>query len=268
MFEFDMLSVYRGKDVPINKNIVLKIPTLDQIERFNEKDYFSAIYTFTSVGADMKWQLWDLGIDYTKINDYDLFSSFVYQLVGSRKKLYYDMIENPDKYDEKPDEKLLRNPLELILPDLDFSDFQRYKIDKSGEIVLYNSEKDITFDRVAYSKTVEIIRKIHGITRNNQIPANEKTKMDLIEDARDESMAAINKPFKSALVPLVSTMQMYCGQCGDEKIWDTPISAFLYNVRRIGKIQDAEHLLHGAYSGFTDLKGVDKNRIDMFSDIT
>jgi hypothetical protein len=134
--------------------------------------------------------------------------------------------------------------------------------------VLYNSEKDITFDRVAYSKTVEIIRKIHGITRNNQIPANEKTKMDLIEDARDESMAAINKPFKSALVPLVSTMQMYCGQCGDEKIWDTPISAFLYNVRRIGKIQDAEHLLHGAYSGFTDLKGVDKNRIDMFGDIT
>ncbi len=45
------------------------------------------MYNLTSVGADLKWQLWDMGIDYTKIDDYDLFIKVISQLVSSKKKL-------------------------------------------------------------------------------------------------------------------------------------------------------------------------------------
>lgn len=31
------------------------------------------VHTLCSVGADLKWQLDDIGIDYTKISDYELF---------------------------------------------------------------------------------------------------------------------------------------------------------------------------------------------------
>lgn len=271
MFEYDELSIYRGREIRINKNIVVTIPTLGQIEVFGERHYFNGVRNLTSVGADLKWQLWDLGIDYTKIEDYDLFIKLTSQLISSKKALHDDMIENPDKYDRQLDsdelEELLVNPMRLILKDIDFADFSPYVMQSNNQIILYNQKDDIIFDRLAYTKLVDIVRKIHGFKRNNEIPANERTKMDLIDDARDEAMAATNKPYKSMLKPLVSTLQMYCGQCGDDKIWNMPISAFFDNIKRVSKIQDAQLLLQGAYSGFASLKGIDKNRLDMFGDI-
>ena len=271
MYEIDELKIYRGKNIQINKNISIKIPTLDQIEEFGEQKYFSAVHNLTSVGADLKWQLWDLGIDYTKIDDYDLFIKVISQLVSSRKKIYADVIADPDKYDGKLDENemedLLINPLELVLDGIDFSDFEPFYVEKSKQVVLYNQHEDITFDKLAYNQVIDVVRKIHGFKRNNEIPGNERTKMDLIEDARDEAMAAARKPFKSILKPFISTLQVRCGQCGDDRIWSMPISAFFDNIRRTSRIQDAELLLQGAYSGFASLKGVDKSRLDMFGDI-
>lgn len=56
MLELDELKIYRGKDIKINDKIIITQPTLDQIEEFGERRYFSAIHTLVSVGADMKWQ--------------------------------------------------------------------------------------------------------------------------------------------------------------------------------------------------------------------
>ena len=270
MFELDELQIYRGKDIVVNKNITISIPEIGQIADFGEKTYFNAVQTFTAVGADLKWQLWEMGVDYTQIEDYELFVRLISQLIGSRKRLYQDRKEHPENYDDvlsdNDMEQLLVNPMELLFKGLDFGNFDAYQM-QNGQLTLYDVENDITFDRMAYSVCVDIIRNLHGFKRNNQIPANERTKMDLIEDARDEAMAAQFKPFKSVLKPLVSTLQVSTGQCGDDRIWEMPISAFFDNIRRIGKVQDAKLLLQGAYSGFADLKGVDKDRLDMFGEI-
>lgn len=271
MYELDELQIYRGKEIKINKNISVRIPLLTEIADFGERRYFSAVHNITSVGADLKWQLWDLGIDYTQIEDYDLFIRLISQIVSSKKELHDDILVHPEKYDKTFDEDelqdLLINPLELILVDIDFADYKPYYMENTKQVVLYNQNKDITFDRVAYTKVVEVIRNLHGFKRNNQIPANERTKMDLIEDARDEAMLAATKPFHSVLKPLISTLQVSCGQCGDDRIFDMPISAFFDNIKRIGKIQDATLLLQGAYSGFANLKGIDKSRLDMFGEL-
>ena len=95
MFEFDELRIYRGKDIKITPKITVIQPTLDEIERFGEKRYFNAVYNLTAVGADLKWQLWDFeGIDYTKIEDYDLFIKFTSKLVSSKKDLYKELVNN------------------------------------------------------------------------------------------------------------------------------------------------------------------------------
>ena len=99
------------------------------------------------------------------------------------------------------------------------------------------------------------------------MPANERTKMDLIEDARDEALAASRRPYKSVLKPLISALTVKCGMCGDNKIWNMNISMFFDNIKRVSKIQDAQLLLQGAYSGFASLKGVDKTRVDWTGDI-
>lgn len=275
MFEFDELKIYRGNDIEITPKIIVTQPTIGQIEEFGEKRYFNAVYTLTAVGADLKWQLWDYGqTDYTQIEDYDLFIKFISSAVSSKKHLYEELMSNKDKYENElcmmPQETLdsmLINPLQLILRDIDFDDFTVCKLEKNDQIVLYDQERDITIDRLIYSQIVDAVRKIHGLKRNNQRPANERTKMDLIEDARDEAMAASRRPYKSTLKPLVSALTVKCGLCGDDKVWNMKINAFFDSIKRIGKMQDAQLLLQGAYSGFASLKGVDKERLDWAGDI-
>lgn len=275
MFEFDELKIYRGNDIEITPKIIVTQPTIGQIEEFGEKRYFNAVYTLTAVGADLKWQLWDYGqIDYTQIEDYDLFIKFISSAVSSKKHLYNELMNNKDKYENElstiPQEVLdgmLINPLQLILKDIDFDDFTVCKLEKNDQIVLYDQERDITIDRLIYSQIVDAVRKIHGLKRNNQRPANERTKMDLIEDARDEAMAASRRPYKSTLKPLISALTVKCGLCGDDKVWNMKINAFFDSIKRIGKMQDAQLLLQGAYSGFASLKGVDKERLDWAGDV-
>lgn len=274
MFELDELKIYRGSDIQITPKIIITQPTLDQIEKFGERRYFSAVHTLVSVGADMKWQLWDMGYDYTKISDYDLFIKLIWRLVSSKKALYKSLLDNSEESNKQKDlfsneelNEMLINPLELILKDIDFADFSLYELKSTGDLVLYEKEHDITIDRCVYSQIVDVVRQIHGFKRNNQIPANERTKMDLIEDARDEALAAMQRPYKSILKPLVSSLTVKCNQCGDEKIWNMKINMFFDNIKRVNKIQDTQLLLQSMYSGFTSLKGIDKSRLDWTGDI-
>ena len=275
MFDVDDLKIYRGSDIRITDKITVTQPTIDQIIEFGEKKYFSAVHTLTGVGADFKWQLWDyFNKDYTTIDDFDLFKMMICGLLSSKKKIYNELKENPEKYEEYINkmteeswEELLFNPLSLVLKDIDLADFDEYESDKGQESFLYDKEHDITIDRFVYARIVDAVRKIHGFTRNNQIPANERTKMDLIEDARDEAMAAAQKPYKSVLQPLISALAVKTGQLGSDSIWNTKINMFFDSIKRINKIQDATLLLQGAYSGFASLKGIDKTRLDWAGEI-
>lgn len=269
-YELDELKIYRGADIQITPKITVTQPTIGQIADFGEKKYFSAVHTLCAVGADLKWQLNDyLGIDYTKIDDYDLFVKFTSQVVSSRKKIYKELKDNPEQYKEELKmiseddlEDMLINPLELVLGSTDLADFTPCTDTTNDQVILYDMEHDVTIDRVVYMRMVDAVRKIHGMKRNNEMPGNERTRLDLIEDARDEAMMAANKPYKSVLKPLVSALAVYCGMVGDDRIWNMPVNMFLDNIKRANKIQDSTLLLQGAYSGFASLKGVDRNRLD------
>ena len=275
MFDVDDLKIYRGLDIRITDKIIVTQPTIDQIIEFGEKRYFQAVHQLTGVGADFKWQLWDyFGIDYTQIDDFELFKKMIWMSLSSKKKIYEELKKNPEKYEEhikkmteEDWEELLVNPLSLVLKDIDLADFEEYESDKCQETILYDKEHDITIDRFVYMKIVDAVRKIHGFKRNNEIPANEITKMDLIDDARDDAMMAAKKEYKSTLKPLISALAVKTGQLGSDSIWNTKINMFFDSIKRINKIQDATLLLQGAYSGFASLKGVDKTRLDWAGEI-
>ncbi len=275
MFEIDELRIYRGSDIPITDKIIVTQPTIGQIVDFGEKRYFQAVQCLTGVGADFKWQLWDYyGRDYTTIDDFELFKLMICRSLASKKYVYKELTENREQYaeqlkniSEEDLEEMLINPLSLTLKDIDLADFIECESDKSPETILYNVKDDITIDRFVYTRMVDAVRKIHGFKRNNQLPANERTKMDLIEDARDEAMMASQKEYKSVLKPLISALTVKAGQLGSDAIWNTKINMFFDSIKRVSKIQDAELLLQGAYSGFASLKDVDKSRLDWAGDI-
>lgn len=276
MYEIDELKIYRGGDIQIAPKITITQPTLGQIEEFGERRYFNAVHTLTAVGADLKWQLWDFAqIDYTKIEDYELFVQFIWTTISSKKRIYEELMKDPEKYEKELASfsqedlaEMLVNPLQLVLKDIDLADFMPCTHEGTGEIVLYDAEHDITIDRVAYHQIVDAVRKIHGFKRNNEgKPKNKTTKMILIEDARNDAKKASEKPHKSILKPLISALTVKCGMCGDDKIWNMPINQFFDAIKRTSRIQNAELLLQGAYSGFASLKGVDKTQLEWAGDL-
>lgn len=275
MFDIDELKIYRGSDIVITDKIIVTQPSIGQIVDFSERRYFHAVQCLTGVGADFKWQLWDyFQTDYTTIDDFELFKMMIWKSLSSRKYFHKMLTENKEQYAEQlknisEDEldDMLINPLSLILKDIDLADFEEYESDKYPETILYDKEHDITIDRFVYMRIVDAVRRIHGFKRNNEIPANEITKMDLIDDARDEAMMAAQKPYKSILMPLISALTVKTGQLGSDSLWNTKIFMFFDAIKRINKIQDATLLLQGAYSGFANLKGIDKNRLDWTGEI-
>ncbi len=238
------LQIYRGKDFPLAPGITIHQPTLDEICDYGERAYWSMIYTLTSTGADLKFQLYDMGIDYTKINDFTLF---------------YSLLAPP----------LDQSKTSIITGDLDFSNFQLMQKKGSEEIVMYDLEQDILIDEPTYLKFAEVLRSMHGLKRNSQLPANEATKQILIEDAREEYEQEKGKPYVSQLRNLVSAMTNSQGFKYDHaQVWNMKINAFLDSVKRISKIRNADLLLQSGYSGFgINLKEIPETQLNWMGDL-
>lgn len=237
----DELQIYRGKDFLVKPGINIHQPTLDEICDYGEKRYWGMIQNICSVGSNLKFQLWDLGVDYTKIGDFELFYSLICK-------------------------SLLQEDTEIIFGDLDFQKFNMYIVKKNNveEPVLYDAQNDILIDDYTYTIITDILRRMHGLKKDCKIPANESTKMILIEDARDEYNLNKDKEWHSQLKNLISAMINSEGfKYNHNEIWNMKIHAFMDSVQRILKIKNADLLLQSGYSGFgINLKEINKKQLD------
>lgn len=116
---------------------------------------------------------------------------------------------------------------------------------------------------------MDYLRKSHFIEKDEKVPANESTKMVLIEDARDEYEKNKGKPYHSKLKNMISSMINSEGfKYNHSQVWDMKINAFMDSVMRISKIKNAELLLQSGYSGYgINLKEIDKKQLDWLGEL-
>lgn len=242
----DELKIYRGEDFVVSKHIRLHQPSLNEICEYGEQDYYSMIYQLTATPQSMKLQLWDSGIDYTVLTPYQLFYSILY-------KIY-------------PQEKT-----SIIFGDLDISNFKIMQCHDNDKIILYQTinGEDVLMDEFTYNIIVNYLCKSHFIERDEKIPANESTKMILIEDARDEYNRNKTKENHSQLKNLISSMVNNEGfKYNHTQVWDMKINAFMDSVKRISKTKNAMLLLQSGYSGYgIPLKDIDKKQLNWLGEL-
>lgn len=276
----DDLKIYHGDDYPINEFISIKQPTLGQICEYGDKSYYGMVYTLCSVGADLKWQLDDMGIDYTQIQDFDLFCLILSKGYNAEKtKILFggclDFSKMHLLHNTKIDENVLVQfykicpkcgKKEILRENPMSAQIEPSVCDDCQEEMLIDSFK---IDRYVYASMIGVIRKIHKIKRNDEVPGNEATRKILIEDARDEYEENKNKSVKSHLLSLISTMVNSEGfKRNNQTVFDMKINAFMDSVVRIGKIKNAGLLLQSGYSGFgIDLKKLNKEEINWMGDL-
>lgn len=240
----DELKIYRGSDYFIKDGIIVHNPTLGEICDYGEADYWSMIYFLTSVGADLKFQLFDLGIDYTIISDFELF----YRILCCG----FDQVKTS-----------------IIFGDLDLTRFKLCERTDTGDILMYDSESNLIIDEYTYLIIADVLRKMHGLKRNNELPGNEATKQILIDEAREKYETNKNKEYHSQLKNLISAMVNSEGfKYNHTEVWDMPIAAFMDSVKRISKIKNAELLLQSGYSGYgINLKEVSDKQLDWLGEL-
>jgi hypothetical protein len=247
----DELKIYRGDDFVVSEHIKIHQPTLNEICEYGEQEYFHMVNMLTSVGADLKWQLDDVGIDYTMIDDFELFYTLIVKMFTVEQT-------------------------RIIFGDLDFTKFELYSKKDNNDICLIQEIYDesetpgyIEIDKFTYMVITDYLRKVHGYKKNEQKPANESTKRILIEDERDNYLLNKNKESHSYLLNLISTMINSEGFKYDHaEVWDMKINAFMDSVKRISKIKNAHLLLQSGYSGYgINLKDINKKEIDWLGEL-
>ena len=241
----DELKIYRGEDFVVSKHIVIHQPTLSEICEYGERDYYSMVYQLTATPQSMKWQLWDMGIDYTKITPFELFYGLLYRLY--------------------PQEKT-----SILFGSLDFTKFQVFRRTDDNSVFLHQPvQEDILIDEFTYNIMMDYLRKVHNIAKDEKIPANDATKMILIEDDREEYHRSQNKEYHSQLKNMISAMINCEGfKYNHSQVWEMKINAFIDSVRRISKIKNADLLLQSGYSGFgINLKDINKKQLDWLGEL-
>ena len=220
----------------INDAIKIMIPSVGEVYD-NEDEYYNAITAITASPIDLMVQLDDVGIDYTSINDYELFLI----LFGG----------------------LASQDTSLIFGDLDLTKFELALNPENGAVVMMDVENNIIIDRSIHSQIASTLRKIHHLKRNRRKPANDEAKEYMMKRAREKLARHKNKPFESQLEPLivalVNTEQF---KYDFESTRGISIYQFNKSVRQIIKKVDYDNMMHGVYAGTVDPKGLSSDALN------
>lgn len=222
--------------IEVTEKINVCIPTVGEIWD-DEDNYYKLLLMLTATPYEMMVQLDDMGIDFTSIDEYQLFC------------LLFPAIQSSDT--------------RLIFGDLDLSGF-KYVTDKTnGEILLFDEANDIAIDKSVYKKIGQALRKINFIEKNNKKPANEEAKNFLLERARIKQRRQSGKPINSQLedliIAMVNTSEFHYNFDTTRKL---SIYQFNASVRQIIKKVNFDNTMIGCYAGTVSMKDINPNQLN------
>ena len=225
----------------ITDRIKVKQPTLDSICEFGEQEYYGMATSLCSSPSAYKVALWDMGIDYTTISDFDFFIMMTQNLPQS-----------------------MTAPL---LGDLDLTSLRVAINDETEEKMLCdadeNGEPQVVIDRAIFMFLTDYLRKMHGFEKKVEIPADEYTKKYLIDKERKRIKRQRNTPFKSMLKPLISSMVNQQGFKYDyDTVWDLSISVFNESITKTQKFLHYMQTMQGCYSGSISIEKINMNELN------
>ena len=221
------------RQIAINDKIHIVIPTVGEvIDR--EEEYYQLVSILTAMPIDFMVALDDVGIDFTTIDEWELFI------------LLFNELRSHDT--------------SIIFSDLDLSKFKIASNEQNGEIVLLDNEHDIVIDRAIHGLIADAFRKLHHVEKDLRKPANEDAKRFLIERARKKQRRRRNSrddsQLETLIIAMVNTEQF---KYNYSTVRELTIYQFNESVRQIVNKVDYEHRMHGIYAGTIDAKDLSQD---------
>lgn len=235
LLEMDELSLYFGEPYRINDYITISLPKVGDVVRYGEREYYHMVQTITAIPSDMKSQLWDMGLDWTSLTDFQLFMMMAPTLPKSKTK--------------------------IIFGDLDFQAMRPFENKVNDTIVLRNPETGEVIDELAYGKIAAYLCTAHGFKKKVEKAANEFTKKFMIEEDRQKIKHNSKQPYKSFLRQIISAVKCRMGYSLDY-IKNMGLYELTDDLDRLNIIVQSDALLKGSYSGMVDTSKIPKKNFD------
>ncbi len=224
-------SLLNQSSVKITDQITLNIPTIGEILD-NEAMYFSIVSVMTATPYQYMVQLDDIGIDYTKITDYQLFQIFF--------PIY------------------AQNDVSIIFGDLNLKDIALYHDQKTNLDVLYSPLSDTAIDEFVYYQMARTMRQVNCIKYERKRPKGEHTKKYLLEKERRHlknlERKRKNKEYEQSeleklIVALVNNNHF---KYDYESVKNLSIYNFYQSYKQIQHEINFNNVMRGVYAGTID----------------
>lgn len=212
--------------VCILPNLSLRIPTVGEILR-DEDSYYGIVSSLTATPFQYMVQLDDMGIDYTKVTDYELFQMLFLRYTQS--------------------------DLSILFGETNLSDFNIYVNQETGSQALYSPSNNIVIDELVYNDLAEAIRKINLFDKVKSKPGNESARKYLLEKERKKQKRNAKKPHEPYLeklvIALVNTSEFPYDY---DSCMDLSIYRFNQSFRQIQHKIHFDNMMIGVYAGTVD----------------
>lgn len=224
-------SLLNRSSVQITDQLSLRIPTVGEILE-NESTYFSLVSIMTSTPFQYMVQLDDLGIDYTKITDYQMF------------QIFFPVYAKQD--------------ISIIFGDLDLSDIGMYHDHSVDLDVLYSPSTDTKIDEFVYFNMARTMRQVNLLKYERKKPKGEKNKKYFLEKERRhlKNLEVMRKrkefeqsEFEKLIVALVNNNHF---KYDYNSVLTLPIYNFYQSFQQIQHEINFNNVMRGVYAGTID----------------
>lgn len=231
-----ILNLLYKDSIAIDDKISVSIPTVGQILE-NEGAYYTMVSMLTAMPIDYMVLLDDMGIDFSTMNEYELFIK-LFPYIQKMKESY------------------------LIFRDLDLSKFQLARNVDDDTLAYVDAENDIIIDRRMHALISSAIRRIHNIKKDVRKPANEEAKKYMLDvarrKARRRATSASESQIESLIVAMVNAPEF---KYDFDTVKNITIYQFNESVRQVVKRVDYGNRMYGIYTG--TIKPADISKDDL-----
>lgn len=247
-YDFDPLQMYFGEPYvlpsEVANDIVIYEPTIGDILTFGEKKFYANLNVFITNPTSNRVMLWDNGLDWNKLSDYDLFLM-----------LY---------------KSLKQENTQLIFGDIDFQKFIINEIpsEDGKNFVLYNAEQNYLIDEKVYNTISAYLRTMFNIFPKVEKAKGRTTKEWMIMEDKQELEKHKDKPYRSNLLPLISACVNHPGfKYKTNELKEIHIMEFMDSVQRLQVYESTTALLQGRFSGMIDTSKIDDKEFNFMRDM-
>lgn len=250
--EFDRLKILFGEPLVINEDgvrgvVTVKSPTIGDIVEIGESKFYSTLSILVGNTTQFRLMLWEAGIDWNTISDFQMF-------ILMYKQLDADVVN-------------------LLFDNIDFQNFEPYvrtKEDGTEETFLYDESSDTEITELVYQYFHQYLQNVF-----NMKPEREVTRQQMLKEAwiRKDKVELKQKEKKHdtssfSFVPIISSYVNHPGtKYKLRELKEVGVAEFFDSIKRIQLYEHATAVLKGMYSGFVNSKDINPSAYDFMKDI-